>query len=87
MIYDNYFQVPDGSRCRPLEWEKDFIPKSHWMNFEDRHFSIKQILGKWEVQEKTITITEHDLFQAWDRVDNSHLHRWSRFDLADELFK
>lgn len=72
MIYDNYFQIPDGSMCRPRSgMEIYFYPKEDWIRKTVPKWSgylFSDALGQWETLEKTITITEQD----FDAAVNKH---------------
>lgn len=86
MIYDNYFLVPDGALCKPVTRQYAYAFKYDWVNTYS-HFS--DALGKWETQEKTITITENEFSEVIDRI--SRIHGYSEtqrlMQLKGELFK
>lgn len=87
MIFDNYFQVPDGALCRPIENEKRFfIYKERWRDTLIDAHRPSIILGKWETQEKTITITEREFDEA---IERARIYKGFPFSSAikEELFK
>lgn len=66
MIYENYFQVPDGELCRPVGFKiESFYRKEDWPSvYSDLKNVFELALGKWEAQEPTITITEKEFDKA-----------------------
>lgn len=91
IIYENYFLVPDGEMCRPVTAVvNNFKKKEDW---KTSTMSIRSmdILGEWEVEEKTIRKTEREFDQAFERawrkksvwINGRDLYS----DFKEELFK
>lgn len=88
MIYENYFQVPDGALCKPAGFEKRcFAPKESWKNGNAEQ-EVRAILGAWEAQEKSITISEREFDEAFKRTPSPIDGNGSFYDnFKKELFK